>query len=63
MGAGEEAIEYVADRRGHDFRYAIDFSKAATELGFAPQVTLAEGLAQTIKWYQNHPSWWRRLRS
>lgn len=63
MGQGEDKIEYVTDRLGHDFRYAIDFSKAATELGFAPQVTLAEGLAQTIKWYQDHPSWWRRLRS
>lgn len=63
MGQGEDRIEYVTDRLGHDLRYAIDFSKAAAELGFQPQVSFEEGLAKTIKWYEDNPSWWRRLRS
>ncbi len=63
MGAGEDKISYVTDRPGHDLRYAIDFSKANRELGFSPQVSLEEGLAQTIAWYQNNPTWWKKLRS
>ena len=63
MGQGEDRIEYVTDRLGHDLRYAINFSKAAAELGFQPQVSFEEGLAKTIKWYEDNPSWWRRLRS
>jgi dTDP-glucose 4,6-dehydratase len=63
MGQNEDRIEYVADRLGHDLRYAIDFSKASRELNFQPQVNWEEGLARTIKWYQTNPSWWRPLRS
>jgi dTDP-glucose 4,6-dehydratase len=63
MGQNEDRIEYVADRLGHDLRYAIDFSKASRELNFQPQVSWEEGLARTIKWYQDNPSWWRSLRS
>ncbi|MFA6369821.1 MAG: dTDP-glucose 4,6-dehydratase [Patescibacteria group bacterium] len=63
MGQSEDRIEYVADRLGHDLRYAIDFSKANRQLNFQPQVSWEEGLARTIKWYQDNPSWWRSLRS
>lgn len=62
MGKGEESIEYVTDRPGHDFRYAIDFSKAKKELGWEPQVDFAAGLKLTVEWYQNNPGWWQKLK-
>lgn len=52
-------ITYVKDRPGHDRRYAIDFTKAASDLGFAPSVSLADGLERTFDWYLNNESWWR----
>ena len=55
-------IEFVADRPGHDHRYALDISKI-TALGWDPQVTFAEGLERTVRWYQEHPDWWRPLKS
>lgn len=60
MGKGEEMIEHVADRPGHDQKYAIDWSKIR-KLGYKPQVSLAEGLAQTIAWFQDNKSWWTPL--
>jgi dTDP-glucose 4,6-dehydratase len=63
MGADESSIEYVADRKGHDLRYSVDWSKTRTELGYQPQVKFEEGLAQTIKWYQENESWWKPLKS
>ena len=62
MGKGEESIEYVTDRPGHDFRYAIDFSKAKNELDWAPQVDFAAGLKLTIEWYKNNTAWWQKLK-
>lgn len=50
---------FVTDRPGHDRRYAIDYSKLGRELGYKPSVTFEEGLQQTIKWYQDSPSWWQ----
>ena len=50
-------IEFVQDRLGHDFRYAIDFSKAQRELDWVPTVTFEEGLRQTVDWYVTHTSW------
>ncbi|MGI6374035.1 MAG: dTDP-glucose 4,6-dehydratase [Patescibacteria group bacterium] len=61
MGQGEERLEYVTDRLGHDFRYAIDYTKAREELGWEPQIDLATGLAATVAWYQNNPAWWEKL--
>lgn len=49
----EELIHFITDRPGHDFRYAIDFSKAKNELGYEPQIKLIDGLKETIKWYQD----------
>ncbi|MEI6835597.1 MAG: dTDP-glucose 4,6-dehydratase [Candidatus Falkowbacteria bacterium] len=63
MGKGEEMIEYVKDRLGHDLRYAIDYSKAAKELGFSPQVSLESGLLATINWYKNNYSWWEKIKN
>ena len=56
-------ITYVKDRPGHDRRYAIDASKIKTELGWAPQETVAAGLRKTVQWYLENPSWWRPLLS
>ncbi|MBT4870854.1 MAG: dTDP-glucose 4,6-dehydratase, partial [Candidatus Diapherotrites archaeon] len=50
FGKGEEMIEYVEDRKGHDFRYAIDFSKITKELGWKPQHNFGQGLVETINW-------------
>ena len=62
MGQGEDMIDYVADRLGHDLRYAIDYSKAQTELGFEPKISLNEGLSATIDWYKNNHAWWSKIK-
>jgi dTDP-glucose 4,6-dehydratase len=56
-------VAYVTDRPGHDWRYAIDPSKAERELGFAPRVSFEEGLRSTVAWYLEHEGWWRRILS
>jgi dTDP-glucose 4,6-dehydratase len=61
FGAGEERIERVADRPGHDRRYALDCSRVRA-LGWAPEVSFDEGLDRTIAWYREHEDWWRPLR-
>ena len=55
-------ITYVADRPGHDRRYAIDPSKIENELGWRAQETFATGIARTIQWYLDNEAWWRPLR-
>ena len=62
MGKPHSLIEFVADRPGHDYRYALDISRI-TALGWEPQITFAEGLERTVRWYQQHPDWWRPLKS
>ena len=57
----DRLIEFVADRPGHDFRYAIDAAKIRAELGWRPSVTLDEGLALTVDWYLANEPWWRAL--
>lgn len=56
-------IRYVADRPGHDLRYAIDCSKAQRELGWQPQVAFEKGLLETIDWYRRHGDWVARVKS
>ncbi len=56
-----ELVEFVQDRAGHDWRYAIDASKSRRELGYAPQETFETGLARTIDWYLANEDWWRPL--
>ncbi|MBU4347240.1 dTDP-glucose 4,6-dehydratase [Patescibacteria group bacterium] len=63
MNKGEEMIEYVVDRPGHDFRYAMDISKAKDELGWRPEMDFNRGLTKTVEWYKNNQEWWRRLKS
>lgn len=57
----DRLITFVADRPGHDRRYAIDPTRIRTELGFAPSVTLDEGLGRTVEWYLTHRDWWQPL--
>ncbi|MDI3496202.1 MAG: dTDP-glucose 4,6-dehydratase [Patescibacteria group bacterium] len=63
LGKDESQIEYVPDRLGHDWRYGIDFSKAQRELGFMPEYTLDTGLAETVNWYKDNQSWWKKLKN
>jgi len=62
IGKPHGLIEFVADRPGHDYRYALDITRI-TELGWEPRVPLAEGLQLTVDWYQQHPEWWRPLKT
>ncbi len=55
-------ITYVADRPGHDRRYAIDPTRIETELGWRAQETFASGIEQTVQWYLDNAAWWRPLR-
>jgi dTDP-glucose 4,6-dehydratase len=57
-----ELIEFVADRPGHDRRYAIDPARIERELGWAAQESFESGLAKTIDWYLAREDWWRPLR-
>jgi len=61
-GAGEELIEYVTDRPGHDVRYSLSSAKVRA-LGWEPQVAFGEGLADTVAWYRDNEAWWAPVRS
>ncbi|MGR3630920.1 MAG: dTDP-glucose 4,6-dehydratase [Limimaricola soesokkakensis] len=56
-------ITFVADRPGHDARYAIDPSRIREEVGWRPSVTVEEGLRRTVQWYLDNEAWWRPLQS
>jgi dTDP-glucose 4,6-dehydratase len=58
----EDSVRHVADRPGHDRRYALDASKCRT-LGWAPRTPFANGLAETVAWYREHESWWRPIKT
>ncbi len=61
-GAGEESVEYVEDRKGHDRRYSVDIAKI-TALGWKKQRTLDEALEETVKWYADNRWWWEPLKT
>ena len=63
LGKPYSLINYVTDRLGHDRRYAIDPTKAETELGWKPQLTWEQGLERTINWYRENTAWVDRIRS
>src|SRR5688572_28579691 len=63
LGKGEELIQFVRDRAGHDRRYAVDSSRARAELGWAPRATFERGLEETVAWYQTHAEWWGAIKS
>ena len=54
-------ISHVADRPGHDHRYAIDATRVRSEIGWRPERSLAEGLEATVRWYMDHKSWWEEI--
>jgi dTDP-glucose 4,6-dehydratase len=61
LGAYKDLITYVADRPGHDVRYAIDASKIQRELGWVPEETFESGIRKTVEWYLNNDTWWHRV--
>jgi dTDP-glucose 4,6-dehydratase len=61
MGYGDEMIEYVADRPGHDFRYSLN-TERLRKLGFTLRETFESGLRKTIQWYREHEDWWLPLK-
>jgi dTDP-glucose 4,6-dehydratase len=63
VGPRERLITFVADRPGHDLRYAIDARKICQELGWQPRETFETGLRKTLEWYLTNRSWWERIRS
>lgn len=62
LGKPESLIEYVTDRLGHDWRYAIDSSKALNALGWKPRHRPEQGIRETIEWYLANRDWWEPLR-
>ncbi len=62
FGYGDEMIEFVADRPGHDLRYSVDTSKARRELDWKPEVAFTDALERTIQWYRDNEWWWRPLK-
>ena len=60
-GRARDLITHVRDRLGHDRRYAIDYGKAARELGYAPGRNLRDGLAATVDWFLSNTAWWQAL--
>jgi len=63
MGADDSSIEYVEDRKGHDLRYSVDWTKINRELGYEPQVKFEDGLRETIQWYRDNEAWWKPLKN
>ncbi|MDQ7821554.1 MAG: dTDP-glucose 4,6-dehydratase [Candidatus Eremiobacteraeota bacterium] len=62
LGAGEGLIEFVADRPGHDFRYAVDTGKITSALGWHARIDFFEGIRKTVAWYRDHKGWLEKKR-
>lgn len=62
MGLGEDRIDFVPDRPGHDYRYALDISKIGRDLGWSPSVDFEVGLERTVRWYRENRTWWGGLK-
>ena len=63
LGKDESLIEFVADRLGHDRRYAIDADKIRNELGWKPKYTFETGIKETIQWYLYNQDWMNQVKS
>jgi dTDP-glucose 4,6-dehydratase len=63
MDADESSIEYVEDRKGHDLRYSVDWTKINRELGYEPKIKFEDGLQKTIQWYRDNEAWWKPLKN
>ncbi|MYR46555.1 dTDP-glucose 4,6-dehydratase [Streptomyces sp. SID5910] len=61
-GRDWDSVVHVEDRKGHDARYSVDWTKIRTELGYEPRHPFDEGLAATVAWYRENPSWWKSSR-
>ena len=61
LGKPESLITHVADRKGHDMRYAIDPTKIHNELGWFPETKFEDGIKKTIRWYLEHRDWWEKI--
>jgi dTDP-glucose 4,6-dehydratase len=61
LGKGEDSIEWVPDRPGHDRRYALEAQRLTDELGWRPAHDFDQALTETIEWYRRNPAWWRSL--
>jgi dTDP-glucose 4,6-dehydratase len=63
LGVDSEQIEFIPDRKGHDFRYSMNYEKIQEKLGFMPQIDFERGFQETIDWYRNNERWWKNLKS
>ena len=61
--SASEMNDFVEDRKGHDFRYSVDHSKARRELGYIPLINFEEGIADTLRWYEENRGWWEPLQT
>ena len=61
LGKPHSLIEFVTDRAGHDWRYAIDSSRIQSELSWVPRYSFDDGIEQTVEWYLNNTNWWKAL--
>jgi len=61
LGKSEGLITFVADRKGHDMRYAIDPTKIHRELGWKPETMFEDGIRKTIRWYLDNREWWEKI--
>ncbi|MCA9242795.1 MAG: dTDP-glucose 4,6-dehydratase [Phycisphaerales bacterium] len=62
LDSDESCIERVTDRPAHDRRYAVDFSRISSQLGWQPEIDFAEGLSATVDWYRRNEAWWRAVK-
>jgi len=63
LGKSRDLIRFVKDRPGHDRRYAMDFTKIRTELGWEPEILFERGLRETVQWYVDHDDWVQRIKT
>lgn len=63
LGKPDSLIQFVTDRLGHDFRYAMDHTKVTNALGWTPAYSFEQGLEETVKWYLGNKLWWQRVKS
>jgi dTDP-glucose 4,6-dehydratase len=61
MNVDESVIEFVHDRRGHDFRYSLNYEKISQQLQYYPKISFEKGISETIAWYKTNTTWWKNL--
>lgn len=62
LGKSDSSINFVPDRKGHDFRYSVNYEKIAINCGYKPSRIFEESINDTIEWYRKNESWWRPLK-